>query len=94
MKQEEPKAQKQTTGPQKRELEGVVVSTAMKNTIVVDVVHESRHPLYRKMVKRTKKFAAHILDGEQVSVGDIVKIAETRPISKTKHFRYVSKITR
>ncbi len=79
--------------PQKRQLTGTVVSTGMKQTVVVEVVRFSRHPLYKKMVKRTKNFAAHN-ETEGIAVGDLVTIAETRPISKTKHFKVVGKATR
>lgn len=76
---------------QKRELVGIVISTAMKNTIVVKVERLSRHPVYKKTVKRTKNFSAHNVR-EDIKLGDRVRIAETRPISKTKHFHVVEKM--
>ncbi len=67
---------------------GMVVSDKMDKTIVVKVEDFVRHPLYGKRVKRSKKFKAH--DEENVcSVGDRVKIMETRPLSKDKRFRLV-----
>lgn len=77
----------------RKEFTGKVISTSMKNTVVVEVERQTRHPLYRKAVKRTKHFAAHI-EGLVVEVGDLVKIAETKPISKTKHFVVVNKMTK
>lgn len=75
---------------QRKEFTGKVVSTKMKNTIVVEVEHQTRHPLYKKTVKRTKNFAAHY-EGNEIKVGDTVTVAETKPISKTKHFIVVGK---
>lgn len=77
----------------RKEFTGTVVSTSMKDTAVVEVERNHRHPLYRKTVKRTKRFVAHMSD-VAVSVGDYVKIAETRPMSKTKHFIVISKETK
>ena len=75
---------------QHKEFTGKVVSIKMKNTIVVEVEHLTRHPLYKKMMKRTKNFAAHY-EGNAIAVGDTVTIAETKPMSKTKHFIVVTK---
>ena len=75
---------------QKKEFIGKVVSIKMKHTVVVEVEHLSRHPLYKKTVKRTKHFAAHY-EGDKVAVGDTVTIQETKPVSKTKHFIVVGK---
>ena len=67
---------------------GVVVSNKMDKTIVVAIQTKVRHPLYGKMVNRTRKFKAH--DEENAcGVGDTVKIMETRPISKDKRWRVV-----
>lgn len=76
-----------------KEFVGKVISTFMKDTIVVEVERLTRHPLYRKAVKRTKHFVAHCV-GLEVNVGDLVKIAETKPISKTKHFIVVNTMTK
>lgn len=70
--------------------EGVVVSDKMDKTVVVSVVEKYKHPLYKKTVKRTKKFKAHD-ENNECGVGDRVEIVETRPISKDKCWR-VSKI--
>ena len=67
---------------------GVVVSNTMDKTITVSVEDFVRHTLYGKAVKRSKKFKAH--DEENVcSIGDTVKIMETRPLSKDKRWRLV-----
>jgi small subunit ribosomal protein S17 len=65
---------------------GRVVSDKMEKTIVVAVENLVEHPLYKKRVRRTKKFHAHDENGE-AHIGDIVRIAETRPLSKTKTWR-------
>lgn len=67
----------------KRELYGVVVSAKNNSTVSVEVERKFRHPLYQKIVKRTKKYSAHDA-GNKCKVGDKVKIAESKPISKTK----------
>ena len=67
---------------------GVVVSDKMDKTIVVAIKTKVRHPLYGKMVNRTRKFKAHDENNEG-SNGDTVKIMETRPLSKDKHWRLV-----
>ena len=71
-------------------ISGIVTSTHMDKTIVVRVESKFRHPLYRKVIKRHKKFKAHN-ELEGIVVGDIVTIRETRPMSKTKHFIVVEK---
>lgn len=67
-------------------IQGVVVSNKMDKTIVVSVVSNKKHPLYKKVVKVTKKFKAHD-EKNECGVGDIVEIIETRPLSKDKYFR-------
>lgn len=68
---------------------GVVVSDKMDKTVVVAIADNVRHPLYKKIVKRTVKLKAH--DEENVCrVGDRVSVMETRPISKDKNWRVVS----
>ncbi|HIU93521.1 MAG TPA: 30S ribosomal protein S17 [Candidatus Aphodomorpha intestinavium] len=67
---------------------GVVVSDKMDKTIVVAIKTKVRHPLYGKMVNRTRKFKAHDEQNE-CGVGDTVKIMETRPLSKDKRWRLV-----
>jgi len=73
-----------TTKP--KVLSGVVVSTKMKDTIVVSVTRFVQHPKYRKFVKRVKRYHAHDA-GNTKQVGDKVDIIECRPISKLKHFK-------
>ena len=71
-------------------LEGKVVSNKMQKTVVVEVTRKTPHPLYKKLIKRSKKFLAD--SGEQTyQVGQIVKIVETRPLSKTKRFKVMEK---
>ena len=69
--------------------EGVVVSAGkMDKTVVVKVVSRVKSPIYKKVVKRTKKFKAH--DEQNIcGIGDTVRIMETRPLSKDKYFRVV-----
>ena len=67
---------------------GVVVSDKMDKTIVVAIKTKVRHPLYGKMVNRTRKFKAHD-ELNQCGIGDTVKIMETRPLSKDKRWRLV-----
>ena len=67
---------------------GVVVSDKMDKTCVVSIADNVRHPLYKKIIKRTVKFKAHD-EKNECGIGDTVRIMETRPISKDKHFRVV-----
>ena len=67
---------------------GIVVSDKMDKTIVVAIKTKVRHPLYGKMVNRTRKFKAHD-ENNECGIGDTVKIMETRPISKDKRWRLV-----
>ena len=68
--------------------QGVVVSTANDKTCVVKVEARKRHPLYGKMITRSTKFHAHD-ENNECGVGDVVRIMETRPISKLKRWRLV-----
>lgn len=70
---------------------GVVVSDKMDKTIVVAIQTKVRHPLYGKMVNRTRKFKAHD-EQNQCGIGDTVRIMETRPLSKDKRWRLVEVI--
>jgi small subunit ribosomal protein S17 len=65
---------------------GVVIGNNMKKTVTVLVERPVRHPLYKKIIKRRKKFLAHD-EYEKCKVGDVVKIIETRPLSKRKRWR-------
>lgn len=67
---------------------GTVVSDVMDKTVVVEVSTSKRHPLYGKRVNYSKKYKAHD-ESNEYSVGDIVEIMETRPLSATKYFRVV-----
>ena len=67
---------------------GVVSSNKMDKSIVVKVERKVKHPLYGKFVKKSTKFHAHD-ERNECSIGDTVKIMETRPISKTKRWRLV-----
>ncbi|MBI2031431.1 MAG: 30S ribosomal protein S17 [Candidatus Levybacteria bacterium] len=70
---------------------GTVISVKMNKTAVVEVTRRTAHPLYKKLLKRGKKYKSDV--GElDVAIGDTVKIAETRPISKDKHFRILEKV--
>lgn len=67
---------------------GVVTSNKMAKTITVAVERKVKHPIYGKFVKKTSKFHAHD-EKNEASIGDVVKIMETRPLSKTKRWRLV-----
>ena len=67
---------------------GVVVSDKMDKTIVVEVRTRVRHPLYGKIMNQTTKFKAHDENNEG-GIGDTVRVMETRPLSKDKHWRLV-----
>ena len=67
---------------------GKVVSNKMDKTIVVAIEDHVKHPLYKKIVKRTYKLKAHD-EKNQCSIGDTVKVMETRPLSKDKRWRLV-----
>jgi len=72
----------------KKERVGVVVSDKMDKTIVVQIERITKHSLYNKVVKKFIKFKAHDEDNK-AKIGDKVKIAETRPLSKDKRWRLV-----
>ncbi|OFW56468.1 MAG: 30S ribosomal protein S17 [Candidatus Solincola sediminis] len=72
---------------------GTVVSDSMEKTVVVSVETRMRHPLYGKIVKRSKKYSVHD-EENQSRVGDVVRIVETRPMSKTKRWRLAEIIER
>jgi len=69
----------------RRRLTGLVVSDKMQKTIVVRVERTVRHPLYKKVLTRSKKYKAHD-ERDQAREGDLVQIVEHRPISKTKRW--------
>jgi small subunit ribosomal protein S17 len=72
---------------------GRVISDKMDKTVVVAVGSLTRHPLYKKVIRHTSKFRAHD-ETNACKVGDVVKIAETRPLSKDKRWRVVEIISR
>jgi len=67
---------------------GFVTSNKMAKTITVEVERKVKHPIYGKFVKKTTKFHAHD-EKDECSIGDLVKIMESRPLSKTKRWRLV-----
>ena len=67
----------------RRVMQGVVVSDKMDKTVVVRVERRVMHPIYKKIVRRSKKYVAHD-ETNAIKTGDLVKIAECRPISKRK----------
>lgn len=67
----------------KRILQGVVVSDKMDKTVVVKVERRIMHPIYKKFIRRSKKYAAHD-EQNQFKIGDVVRIRECRPLSKSK----------
>lgn len=66
--------------------EGKIISLSMNNTGVVEIVRRTPHPLYKKLIKRSKKYKVDTV-GLDLTVGAKVKIIETRPISKDKYFK-------
>ncbi|MBR6696520.1 MAG: 30S ribosomal protein S17 [Oscillospiraceae bacterium] len=67
---------------------GKVVSNKMDKTIVVAIVDNVKHPLYKKIIKRTMKLKAHD-EKNECNIGDFVEVMETRPLSKDKRWRLV-----
>lgn len=76
-----------------RVLQGVVVSDKMDKTVVVDVSRRKQHPLYRKVINRSRRFKAHDAANE-CNVGDVVRILETRPLSRGKRWRVIEVLQR
>ncbi len=77
----------ETRGMRKERI-GVVVSDKMDKTIVVEIRTRVKHPLYGKIMNRTTKLKAHD-ENNECGVGDTVRVMETRPLSKEKHWRLV-----
>ena len=73
----------------RRQLVGNVIPSKMDKTVVVQVARKFPHPVYQKYVTRTKKYYAHDPQ-EQCSTGDLVRIVESKPLSKLKRWRVVS----
>jgi small subunit ribosomal protein S17 len=78
-------AETQAAG-RRKELIGHVVSNRMNKTIVVQVVRRKSHPLYTRVISKAKKFYAHD-EKNEAHVGDVVKLEETRPLSKLKRWK-------
>ena len=77
----------------RKERQGVVFSNKMDKTITVAIKWKEKHPIYGKFVNKTKKYHAHD-EKNECSIGDTVKIMETRPLSKLKRWRLVEIIER
>ena len=72
---------------------GMVVSDKMDKTVVVAIQDNVKHPKYGKVIKRTVKFKAHD-ENNECNIGDVVKVMETRPLSKDKRWRLVEIVER
>lgn len=72
----------------RKERTGIVTSSKMDKSIVVSVERKVKHPIYGKFIKQTKKFMAHD-EKNECGIGDLVKIMETRPLSKNKNWRLI-----
>ena len=77
----------------RKERQGVVSSNKMDKTITVTIKYKEMHPIYQKFVNKTKKYHAHD-EKNECNIGDVVRIMETRPLSKTKRWRLVSIVER
>jgi small subunit ribosomal protein S17 len=76
----------------KRVLQGVVVSDKAAKTITVRVERKIKHPLYNKIIRRSKKYAAHD-ENNTCKIGDVVRIVESAPISKSKRWALLEKVS-
>jgi small subunit ribosomal protein S17 len=77
----------------RQEKVGIVTSNKMQKTVVVTVTRQTTHPLYKRVVRRSKNFMAHDEKGD-CRVGDTVRIEETRPLSRRKRWRVVQVVSR
>lgn len=77
----------------RKEIQGKVVSDKRDKTITILVERKIKHPLYGKVMQKSKKFQAHD-ENNECNLGDIVKVMETRPLSKTKRWRLVEIVER
>ncbi|MBO23328.1 MAG: 30S ribosomal protein S17 [Alphaproteobacteria bacterium] len=75
----------------RRVLTGTVVSNKMDKSVTVRVDRRVRHPIYKKFMTQSKKIAAHDADNS-LEIGDVVRIRECRPISKSKRFEVIEKV--
>ena len=76
----------------RRVLTGKVVSDKMEKTVVVRIDRRVMHPLYKKIITKSKKYAAHD-ESDDLSIGDTVRIRECRPISRIKRFEVIEKVS-
>src|SRR6266545_6297277 len=81
------------TAGRRKQLIGNVVSNKMQKTIVVQVIRRKSHPLYLRVVSKAKKFYAHD-EKNEAHVGDVVRLEETRPLSKLKRWKLVEIVRR
>ena len=72
----------------RKQREGIVVSNKMDKSIIVEVERKFKHPKYGKFLKRTSRFMSHD-ENNECGIGDVVRIMETRPLSKNKCWRLV-----
>lgn len=77
----------------RKERIGLVLSSKMQKTLVVQIRRKARHPLYGKVIDKAKKFKVHD-EKNEAKAGDLVRIVETRPLSKEKRWRLVEIVTR
>ena len=75
----------------KRVLTGIIVSDKTDKTVVVNVERREKHPLYGKIIKRSKKYHAHD-EGNEFKQGETVRIEETKPISKLKTWKVIDRV--
>ena len=83
----------ETVRKTRRVLQGLVVSNKMDKSAIVAITSQVRHPQYGKFVRKTEKYVAHD-ETNQCTIGDIVSIVETRPLSRTKRWRIQKVITK
>jgi len=88
-----PVAEASVPSGKRQEKIGTVTSNKMQKSVVVTVTRQTTHPLYKRVVRRSKNFLAHDEKGE-CKVGDWVRIRETRPLSRRKRWRVVAIISR
>lgn len=75
----------------RKEFKGIVISDKMQKTIIVRIMHLKKHPKYGRIIRKYNKFKVH--DEKNIAkIGDIVRIQETRPLSKDKRFRLIEVI--
>ena len=80
-----------TTATRVRQVVGEVVSTKMNKTITIEVTRTHKHPLYKKIVRKRRRFAVHNTLPD-IAVGDTVIVSEVRPVSKRVHFKVIKKV--